>query len=798
MAAADTTDGSFMTRNRGVIDLAVAVSGILGTALLFYIDSVSPRGQLDGIGYPVVIIVAARFGRPALFGWTALCTLLIVVAQFLVPDTGISIGGEIANRVVGISTIWMIAWLMGRRLGDEAANTARERVLHDQQVALSRIVRDVLPMERPLGERVRVLTEIAAAAMDVDAVSIVRFFEGGQLVRTVDLYERAENRHSVSDDFRGPRVGSVVEELRKDGVSVMNDLPTGSLSSERRALFERVGIRSSLSAAVFIQNELTGQVFFANRAPRVWSEQEIAFAKVLGSVATSLFATDLNQQTLSALDEVREGIYVEDNLGAIAYANRAAVELASQSLSVPDREVVPWHLLPFPKAPSRLMEEKDLHEIRQGELDLEIARSKLPNGGLIARVNDVTERNRDHRRREQLHLRLREAEKLEAIGRLAGGVAHDFNNIIGAIMGFASFLQQDLPEGSEQNGFAKRILGASERAKELIEQILTFARVRSTDEDAADLNAVAEQTIEIFKVTLPQNIRLELARSAAPLMVASSAARLSQLVLNLCINAREAVGDKDGRIALAFEEMPHDEPAFAAESREGEVTIGTFDPLQRYARFRVSDTGAGIDAKVLSQIFEPFFTTKGRTRGTGLGLAVAHGVIVSCGGCARVASRPGEGTEFTIYLPMSAAAPKAPRKRAVMPARQGAGERILVVDDEPDMVDSLVIGLERLGYRTVGIGDPLDALRTFREDPRAFDVVVTDLVMPSLRGTELVQQIKAIRPDIRTILCTAYSDGLGAAEIESEFVDAFFRKPVELATLAGCIQAFRAEADSAT
>ncbi len=798
--AADSDDGSAMTtaRKSGAVDFAVAAAGVLGTAVLFYIDAISPRGLLDGIGYPVVVIVAARFGRPVLFGWSALCTALIVIAHFLVPDMGISVGGEIANRVFGVASIWIIAWLMGRWLSNEAANTARERALHKQQAALSRMVRDVLPVARPFGERVKLLTEIAAGAMGVDAVSVVRFLENGQLVRTLDLFERTENSHSIPDDLRGARLDSVVEDLRKDGVSTMDDSATGSLSPERRELFERVGIRSSMSAAVFIQNELTGQIFFANRKPRAWSEEEIAFAKVLGSVATSLFATDLNQQTLSALDVVREGIYVEDHEGALVYANRAAIDLASQALSAPDRAAVPWHLLPFPKAPSTLTREKDTCEIRQGEIDLEITRSRLPNGGLIASVNDVTERNREQLRREQLHLRLREAEKLEAIGRLAGGVAHDFNNIIGAIMGFATFLQQDLPQGSEQSGFARRILGASERAKELIEQILTFARVRSSDEDVADLNAVVEQTIEIFKVTLPADIRLELARRAAPLMVTSSSARLSQLVLNLCINAREAIGNKDGRITLTFEEMPAGEPGFASEPREGEVTIGTFDSSQRYARLRVSDTGAGIDPKVLPQIFEPFFTTKGRTRGTGLGLAVVHGVIVSCGGSARVSSRPGDGTEFAIYLPLSAAAPKSPRKRAVAPIRPGAGERILVVDDEPDMVDALVIGLERFGYTTVGIGDPLDALNAFRDNPQAFDIVVTDLVMPSLRGTELVRQIKAIRPDVRTILCTAFSDGQGTVEVESDFVDAFFRKPVEISTLAGCIQAFRAEADSIT
>ncbi|MBS0471999.1 MAG: response regulator, partial [Proteobacteria bacterium] len=261
---------------------------------------------------------------------------------------------------------------------------------------------------------------------------------------------------------------------------------------------------------------------------------------------------------------------------------------------------------------------------------------------------------------------------------------------------------------------------------------------------------------------------------------------------NLCINARDAIGDRPGAISLRASRAPGSEPAeLAARERPDETTIGTVDPAHDYARIRVVDSGGGIAPETLKRIFEPFYTTKDRQRGTGLGLAVVHGVIESAGGFGHVRTIPGQGTEFSVYLPLAeygatdddASGPQSDEPRG--------NERVLVVDDEPDNVDMMVIGLERLGYRAVGVSHPREALAAFEEDPDAFDIVVTDLVMPSIRGNELIQRIKAIRPDIRAILCTAFSDSTGFEHGGTSVADAGFRKPVTATAIASCIRALR-------
>jgi signal transduction histidine kinase/ActR/RegA family two-component response regulator len=389
--------------------------------------------------------------------------------------------------------------------------------------------------------------------------------------------------------------------------------------------------------------------------------------------------------------------------------------------------------------------------------------------------------------RNQLQERLQQAARMEAIGQLAGGVAHDFNNILGAIMGFSSFLMQDLPEGSELHGFASRIMAASDRGKELVDQVLTFARTRGPDADTADLGRALRQNTELVRGSFPSSVSIEVEQAPDDIWVRCGAAKLSQLLLNIAINARDAIGSKPGVIRVAVTKAPGSElQRLAGRNDPNETSIGEPDFALDYACVRVSDTGGGVAPENLKHIFEPFYTTKGRQRGTGLGLAVVHGVIESCGGFCHVTITPGTGAEFALYLPLAQRGSAMPEPMGALTTR--GSERVLVVDDEPDIVDAMVIGLERLGYGAVGVSDPMEALAAFEEDPHAFDIVVTDLAMPSLRGNELIGKIKAIRPDIRAILCTAFSDGTITGSDHNRIADAAFHKPVNAAAISACIR----------
>ena len=782
-----------MAENQGrdgsasLADVAIAAVAVVATAILFYIDSTQPRGVLDGIGYPAVVVVGARFGRRPLFACAVLCTVLIAVAHFLVPNSGVSEAAELANRICGLASIWIITYLLHRRIAAETLTENGLRALRGNQAALIRIAREALASEHSFAERIQLVTEIAGNAMPSDLVGIFRFYERGRSMRSVDVFQRRPARHFempdiLTDDTPGyDRLG------RGDYTFVVDDATKVPNFGARTLMLESLNIQAFLGVGILAGSEVTGMVIFAMiGSAHKWSDQEIAFARAVGNLVTILFAAQRNAETLAALDLAGEGIYAETKEGVPVYANGAAIAVAGGATLVNPSLAA----LRFPRPQNALTTAGDLSELTFEGRELEIHRVRLPDGGIISRINDVTARNSMLRERDQLKERLQQAAKMEAIGQLAGGVAHDFNNILGAIMGFAGFLTQDLPGSSEQRHFAERILSATERGKELIDQILTFARPRGSASDAAELGQALRQTAELVRGSFPSSIAVSFAADADGIWVRCAAARLSQLLLNLCINARDAIGNRTGKIVVDVARADGHEPvALSARDVPGELAIGEAKADTRYARISVTDSGGGIPSDVLKHVFEPFYTTKQRQRGTGLGLAVVHGVIDSSGGFGHVRVRPGEGTTFSVYIPLADAAEVPSQAPTVADGAPRGTERVLVVDDEPDIVDMMVIGLERLGFRAVGVSDPLEAFEAFSEDPAAFDIVVTDLVMPSLRGTELIRKIKTIRPEIRAILCTAFSDG--AAREVDPCVDALFRKPADATAIARCIRDMR-------
>ena len=410
-----------------------------------------------------------------------------------------------------------------------------------------------------------------------------------------------------------------------------------------------------------------------------------------------------------------------------------------------------------------------------------------------ALVDAINASNLTRRRMEAEQRRHREREantgKLEALGQLAGGIAHDFNNILGAILGFSGLLKDDLSDKPEQRRFVQRIVLACERGRDLIGQIRTFARAEGTERRIVDLVRVVRQNGNLLSASLPKSTRLQFDLMSGELPVFGSEALLGQLVTNLCSNSSEALDGGPGDIKVTVDRaLPSDlEKLRAGTLSPGERLIGEIGPSNEYACLRISDTAGGIPPPVLDRIFEPFFTTKGRQRGTGLGLAVVHGVIESHDGACHVVSREGEGTVFSVYIPLRSAALSDVAHARASPEIRGK-EKILVVDDEPDIVDMLSIGLERLGYETVAVTDPLEALAAFEEDPAAWDIVVSDEVMPQMRGLELVRKLKAVRGDVRVLLCTGYSDTANDKIIRAAGVDVMLLKPVDAVTVASKIR----------
>ncbi len=378
--------------------------------------------------------------------------------------------------------------------------------------------------------------------------------------------------------------------------------------------------------------------------------------------------------------------------------------------------------------------------------------------------------------KERLMTQLQQAQKMEAIGTLAGGIAHDFNNILTPIIMGAQMVLETLPEKDRARTLTRKILTAGERARDLVRQILTFSRQSDMERRPLMLTPVVKEVIKLARASLPATIEIRQSLQSEQDTILANPTQVHQVLMNLITNAAHAMTGTGGVLTIQLRDIRPDEAMAACipELRPGQ-----------YIRLSVRDTGHGMDSRTLEQIFNPFFTTKQRDQGTGLGLSIVHGIVESYSGAVRVDSKVGEGTVFDIYLPtMSRARIEDVDEITLLPR---GTERILLVDDEAEIVEVVAEMLHHLGYRVDTATDPKKALDLFAKDPGHFDLVITDMTMPVLTGRGLALEIKRLRPDIPIILCSGYSDQTELEKIENGLIAAFLRKPIGL-TLAALIR----------
>jgi signal transduction histidine kinase/type II secretory pathway pseudopilin PulG len=361
-----------------------------------------------------------------------------------------------------------------------------------------------------------------------------------------------------------------------------------------------------------------------------------------------------------------------------------------------------------------------------------------------------------------------QSQKLEALGSLAGGIAHDFNNILGAILGYGELAQQDSPEGAPVRRYIDNVMQAAGRAKILVDRILGFSRSGVSDRMLVNIQAVIEETLELLEPSLPAEIRLEKKLEAGNAAVIGDATHVHQLAMNLCTNAVQAMPG-GGTLRVALEGTVVSEPL--------PVTRGSVSP-GRYVLLTVSDTGLGIPLAVLDRVFDPFFTTKGVGDGTGLGLSLVDGIVHDLGGAIAVSTRPGEGTAFTIWLPVTG---ETTRVADQPPAElsYGNGETILIVDDEPMLVALAEETLAGLGYEPVGFDSSVAALQAFRLAPQRFDLVLTDENMPGLTGIELTRELRQLRSEIPVVLMSGHGGAQLAERAAAAGIPEVLRKPLQ-------------------
>jgi len=389
--------------------------------------------------------------------------------------------------------------------------------------------------------------------------------------------------------------------------------------------------------------------------------------------------------------------------------------------------------------------------------------------GLVEIVRDISGQKQIEQEKAELKLALQQAQKMEAIGTLAGGIAHDFNNILTAMIGYTELMLLDVEAGTEMESNLKEVVKGGKRARDLVAQILTFARRDHEAIRPISVLPIAKEAFKMIRSTIPASIEIRQQLATNSLILADPV-KLHQIFVNICVNATHAM--KNGGILeiLVTDVLKSSLPA----------ELQTRLPLDEYLKIRISDTGTGIEEKNLGLIFEPYFTTKEVGSGTGLGLSVVHGIVKNYGGEIFVESTPGQGTVFTIYFPVT-----HEKMREESPGPSGlprGSEHILVVDDEPSIIKMMSQFLTRLGYKVTSRTSSADALAIFQKTPNDYDLIFTDMTMPTFCGDVLAREIKKIRPDIPIILCSGYNKKL--SEEKPDYINAILMKPVEHSKLA--------------
>lgn len=395
-------------------------------------------------------------------------------------------------------------------------------------------------------------------------------------------------------------------------------------------------------------------------------------------------------------------------------------------------------------------------------------------------AHDLTARKKIEAHRNELEIQLRESQKMQAVGTMAGGIAHDFNNIISAILGNVELARQDAGTDSAAQVSLSEIDKAGRRARDLVRQILTFSRHESPKRIPTLLADVVQETIRLLKVTLPPMVELTVSIDPSTPPVLADATQIEQALLNLCTNAIHAIGPQKGTIQI---ELSHSiKPQKAARERRRGVR-------GQHIKLTVRDSGSGIDPTTLQRIFEPFFTTKPVGQGTGLGLAVVHGIMRTHQGKVEVSSSPQSGSLFSLYFPpaQETAIPPViePAKRQAV---QGLGKHVMYVDDDEALVFLVERVLRRKGFEVTSFTDPRIAANTLRENPMGYDLLVTDYNMPGYSGVELLREARLTRPDLPVALASGYITPEIEASALAEGARALIHKPNDVDELCETVQ----------
>jgi len=414
-------------------------------------------------------------------------------------------------------------------------------------------------------------------------------------------------------------------------------------------------------------------------------------------------------------------------------------------------------------------DQKDFFGLQYKDQFLHIRISPFSDGAIITSI-DMTET-------KKLEAQLQQSQKMESIGALAGGIAHDFNNILSPIMVHSEMVMTKLPPDNPIQHNLNEIFKAGERARDMVMQILMFSRKEAGKRAAIKIIPILKEVLQMLRSSIPTTIDIHRNLEAESDTVFADPTQIHQIMLNLGTNAAHAMRERGGtlKVSLVQEELDS-----GAAEEYSDLNPGS------YMRLTMSDTGCGMDEETMQKIFDPYFTTKGPGEGTGMGLAVVHGIVKTYGGDIKVESEPGKGTAFHVLLPR-VEAEVTPIKEHKIELLRGT-ERLLFVDDEKGAVDAIQPMLENLGYKVTARTSSIEALEVFRHKAYEFDLVITDMTMPNMTGKELAGELMSIRSDIPVILCTGFSEQIDEHKAQEMGISAFVMKPIVMREMAQTIR----------
>jgi len=579
-------------------------------------------------------------------------------------------------------------------------------------------------------------------------------------------------------------------------------------SKRSQELIKRMGVKSLICVPIVYEKESLGVLAVDNiRSKRPLTQSDISLLMGVASQTAVSIANAMSFQKLQEsekkyrelVENANSIILRVDTSGRIRFFNEFAQKFFGYSEDEIIGKTVAGTILPrsdlierrLDKLMRSLREHPDRQRVRESENILRngervwIAWTYRPIFGddgelkeILCIGNDITELKRREEEKRELEDRLRQSQKLEAIGTLAGGIAHDFNNILAAIMGYTELANLEIPDGTKGRHRLKEVLKASSRAKDLVQQILAFTRQSRQEQKPIYITYIVKEAIKLLKATLPATIEIRQDIEPHTGTVMADPTQIHQIVMNLCTNAHHAMQENGGTLEVRLKRVQLN---------------GWDDVLEKdmytgpYLKLTVSDTGHGMPPEVLNRIFDPYFTTKEKGEGTGLGLAVVHGIVKNYGGTVRVQSEVGKGTAFDVYFPEIEEAAQVQEVVEIEPLPMGR-ERILFVDDEHPLVEIGVDLLEHLGYEVVGRTSSIEALKLFRAQPDRFNLVITDMTMPNMTGEKLAQELLKIRQDIPIILCTGFSERISDEKAKAIGIREFAMKPLIAPELAKTIR----------